>query len=126
MSPDSSAAKLLRALYRMTLARLRGGARRLPRGEGTKGLEPLEPRVLLSGDPIGQAEEAALLAGLTEFAGFADSLEQHGQLATALPVIGLSLGGAADLSDIVDRGLVQPLAGYFAAGERTPDELAAK
>jgi len=76
-------------------------------------LENLEPRILLSAESITGADRAALMDGLTELIGFAESVERFGDLDTAMPITGQAIGQWADFSDILDRGLVQPLDGFL-------------
>src|ERR1700742_4342506 len=60
--------------------------------------ETLEPRVLLSGDPITVAAQNALLAGLQSFESWtAAQLNHSAQLAQQLPVVSTSVGDLVDL-----------------------------
>ena len=53
--------------------------------------ETMEPRVLLSGDPLSTAAQTALLAGLQSFETWAaNQLLQSAQLAQQLPVVSTS------------------------------------
>ena len=78
--------------------------------------ETLEPRVLLSGDPITVAAQNALLAGLQSFESWtAGQLNQAAQLAQQLPVVSTSVGDLVDLPAQVQTHLVQPAQAYFAS-----------
>lgn len=78
--------------------------------------ETLEPRVLLSGDPITAAAQTAILSGLQSFQTWtANSLNQAAQLAQQLPVVSTSLGDLVNVPGQVQTLLVQPAKAYFAA-----------
>ena len=79
--------------------------------------ETLEPRVLLSGDPLNSlVTQNALLAGLQSFESWAASnLGQAAQLAQQLPVVSTSVGDLVDLPAQVQTHLVDPMQAYFAA-----------
>ncbi len=83
-------------------------------------LEPLEPRLLLSADPLAPVAQAAIQQGLAGVQQFAQQLQGADELGQALPLLlsqatGLapSLGSALDLADIVKTTLVDPATAYF-------------
>ncbi|HEY4171453.1 MAG TPA: LEPR-XLL domain-containing protein [Rhodopila sp.] len=77
--------------------------------------ETLEPRVLLSGDPITAAAQNALLAGLQSFEAWtATQLNHQAQLAQQLPVVSTSVGDLVDLPGQIQTHLVQPIESYLA------------
>lgn len=80
---------------------------------GWLNIEHLEPRILLSADSISESDKAALVGGLNDLVGFAESVEYFGDLDAAMPVTGQALGQGADLSDILARGLLQPLEAFL-------------
>ncbi|HEX4366549.1 MAG TPA: LEPR-XLL domain-containing protein, partial [Rhodopila sp.] len=78
--------------------------------------ETLEPRVLLSGDPITAAAQNALLAGLQSFESWtATQLNHQAQLAQQLPVVSTSVGDLVDLPGQIQTHLVQPIESYLAS-----------
>ena len=82
--------------------------------------ETLEPRVLLSGDPITLAVQNALVAGLQSFESWtANNLIHTAQLAQQLPVVSTSVGDLVDLPAQMQTHLVQPAQAYFAAAAST-------
>ena len=82
--------------------------------------ETLEPRVLLSGDPITLAMQNALVSGLQSFESWtANNLIQTAQLAQQLPVVSTSVGDLVDLPAQIQTHLVQPAQAYFAAAGST-------
>ena len=78
--------------------------------------ETLEPRVLLSGDPITAAAQTAILSGLQSFQTWtANNLSHAAQVVQQLPVISTSVGHLVDLPSQVQTLLVQPATAYFAS-----------
>src|ERR1700734_2126979 len=78
--------------------------------------ETMEPRVLLSGDPLTLAAQQALVAGLQSFEAWtATQLAQSAQIAQLLPVVSTSVGDLVDLPTQIQTHLVQPIQTYFAA-----------
>src|SRR5580658_9478545 len=78
--------------------------------------ETMEPRVLLSGDPITLAAQQALVAGLQSFEAWtATQLAQAAQQAQLLPVVSTSVGDLVDLPAQIETRLVQPTETYFEA-----------
>src|SRR5258708_5602577 len=78
--------------------------------------ETLEPRVLLSGDPITLAAQQALVAGLQSFEAWtANQLHQQAQIAQQLPVVSTSVGDLVNLPAQIQTHLVQPAQAYFTA-----------
>ena len=78
--------------------------------------ETMEPRVLLSSDPLSTAAQTALLAGLQSFETWAaNQLLQSAQLAQQLPVVSTSVGDLVNLPAQVQSHLVAPLQAYFAS-----------
>src|SRR5580658_4642488 len=78
--------------------------------------ETMEPRILLSGDPLTLAAQQALVAGLQSFEAWtANQLAQSAQLAQLLPVVSTSVGDLVDLPSQIQTHLVQPIQTYFAA-----------
>ena len=98
-------------------------------------LEPLEPRILLSADPLTSAAQTAFQQGLAGLQQFAQQLDGAHELGQGLPLLvsqatGLapSLGAALDLADVLKTTLADPAAAYFAGlggGSATPAGLAA-
>ena len=82
--------------------------------------ETMEPRILLSGDPLTLAAQQALVAGLQSFEAWtASQLTQAAQLAQLLPVVSTSVGDLVDLPSQIQTHLVQPIQTYFAANGST-------
>jgi hypothetical protein len=78
--------------------------------------ETLEPRVLLSSDPLSAAAQTALLNGLTNFENWASTnLRQAAQLAQQLPVVSTSLGDLVDLPGQIASHIVAPVKAYLTA-----------
>lgn len=78
--------------------------------------ETLEPRVLLSGDPITLTAQNALLAGLQSFESWtASNLTQTAQIAQQLPVVSTSVGDLVDLPGEIQTHIIQPAQAYFAS-----------
>jgi hypothetical protein len=78
--------------------------------------ETMEPRVLLSGDPLTLAAQQALVAGLQSFEAWtASQLAQAAQQAQLLPVVSTSVGDLVDLPAQIQAHLVQPIEAYFAS-----------
>ncbi|HYM02130.1 MAG TPA: LEPR-XLL domain-containing protein, partial [Stellaceae bacterium] len=77
--------------------------------------EMLEPRILLSGDPISSAVQTGLLDGLAAFKNFVQQLQQDAKLVEHLPIVSSSLGDVVHLPDRVQNEIVAPAQAYFAA-----------
>lgn len=98
-------------------------------------LEPLEPRLLLSADPLLPTAQVAFQQGLAGLQQLAQQVEGAGELGQALPLLlsqatgaAPSLGSALDLDDLLKSTLGDPAAAYFAGlggGNATPAGLAA-
>ncbi len=83
-------------------------------------LEPLEDRRLLSVDmSISNAQQEAILDGLTGLATWAHELESFDRFTQSLPLLRTSLGDALDSEEILTKGLRDPIATYF-AGDNSP------
>jgi hypothetical protein len=105
----------------------RTGPRSDHASRGQLRIEPLEARRVLSvaNAAIDTHQEQVLADGLTGLSGWADLLDDHDLASVSLPVVGRSLGDALNLGDILDQGLAQPVAAYFAGDPTDPttDEL---
>jgi hypothetical protein len=88
--------KLLRSVSARALFGHPAHADRLLRTPLT--FETLEPRILLSGDPITLAVQQALVSGLQSFEAWTSTqLTQAAQIAQLLPVVSTSVGDLVDL-----------------------------
>jgi hypothetical protein len=89
--------------------------------------ETLEPRVLLSSDPLTAAAQTALLGGLHSFENWTHNhLQQAAQLVQQLPVVSTPVGFLVDLPEEVDVHITTPAQNYFAtAATPTIQSLAA-
>ena len=77
--------------------------------------ETLEPRVLLSGDPLTAAAQNGILAGLQAFQAWThDNLDHSAQLTQRLPVVSTSLGDLVDLPGTLQQHVVSPVQTYLA------------
>jgi hypothetical protein len=78
----------------------------------------------LTNAAIDQAQKDVITGGLGGLAAWAQLLDEHDLASQLLPGVGRSSGEALDLGDILDQGLAQPIADYFAAdSDPTTDEL---
>ena len=75
-------------------------------------LEPLEPRLLLSADPLGSAAQI-LHQGLDQVDDWARQLETLNLSSEALAELNPSLGQLADIDGTLARRLIEPLSGYL-------------
>src|SRR5262245_8537161 len=94
-------------------------------------LEAIEPRLLLSADMFSASQAAALTAGLQGLSTWANTLDQSGALAQALPTYTQNgtdpnlpklydtLGSKVDLGSQIDKLLATPTKNYFAANPTT-------
>ena len=88
--------------------------------------EQLEPRLLLSADPITEEQLQALQRGLEALADFGHRLDDFGDLDKTLPLVDASIGGALDVGDVLQMLLVTPASEYLQDDDTpTTDELAA-
>ncbi len=77
--------------------------------------ETLEPRVLLSGDPLTAAAQTGLLAGLEALQSWShDKLDQSAQLVQQLPVVSTSVGQLVDLPGALQQHVVSEYQSYLA------------
>ncbi|HZN64477.1 MAG TPA: hypothetical protein VFB66_04195, partial [Tepidisphaeraceae bacterium] len=85
-------------------------------------LEPLEQRMLMAVDtPLQPNQFGAIKSGLAGLSNWADTLDNFGDFAKQLPVVGRSIGQSLNLGDTLRTSLVDPLNNL--AGP-TPNQLA--
>ena len=78
--------------------------------------ETLEPRVLLSGDPLTAAAQVQLLAGLEALQSWShDKLDQSAQLVQQLPVVSTSVGQLVDLPGALQQHVVKEYQSYLSS-----------
>ena len=78
--------------------------------------ETLEPRVLLSGDPLTAAAQTGILAGIQALQTWShQNLDQSAQLVQQLPVVSTSLGDLVDLPGTLQTHVVTPVKTYLAS-----------
>ena len=76
--------------------------------------ETLEPRILLSGDPLTAAAQSGIMAGLQALQTWShDKLDQSAQLLQQLPVVSTSLGDLVDLPGTLQQHVVAPATAYL-------------
>src|SRR5262245_52588590 len=63
--------------------------------------------------------EPAILSGLNSIAATADSIDNIGQFAASLPVVGQSIGKVLDFGQRIKNELVTPIQTYLAANDPT-------
>ncbi len=61
--------------------------------------------------PMSGTQTSALVSGLQSLASWASGLDQYGLLGQNLPLVDQSIGSALDISNLLEVGLVNPLAG---------------
>ena len=81
--------------------------------------EALEPRVLLSADPLSAAAQAVFLNGLDEFRDWADRLDDFDLLSQPLPVLNTAIGAALDLPDMLQDQLIDPISDFLSSFQST-------
>ncbi|OKH86459.1 LEPR-XLL domain-containing protein, partial [Thalassospira sp. TSL5-1] len=89
-------------------------------------VEPIEPRVLLSADPLETKYTDDISAALTQVENLLDNLEGHDLFADPLPMVvgteaSSGAGAIADISDIFHQNLVDPLDNIAAAIANSED-----
>ncbi|AUG55397.1 LEPR-XLL domain-containing protein [Thalassospira marina] len=77
-------------------------------------VEPIEPRILLSADPLETKYADDISAALTQVENLLDNLEGHDLFADPLPMVvgtddSSGAGAIADISDIFHQNLIDPL-----------------
>jgi hypothetical protein len=91
----------------------RAGRRRRPLG-----IEALEDRVAPAVDLVPELEPK-ILSGLNTVAATADAIDQLGEFASGLPVVGQSIGDVLDFGGKIRDELVTPIQTYLAANDPT-------
>ena len=126
MSIQSHAYKRLLRCYGLVLGQERARCRRLddPAGKTLVSLEELEPRILLSAQPILAAQKTAIEDGLAGLTHFATLLESYGAFAENRPVTADALGATLDLDTLIGERFVNPLTDYLdPAATQSGDDL---
>lgn len=90
--------------------------------------EALEPRLLLSADPLSAAAQTAFMGGLDELRDWADRLDDYDLLSQPLPLLNTAISAALDLPNLLQDRLITPIGdffGSFTGGDLpTADDLA--
>ena len=96
---------------RRPFRRLAQAAPALPEFRRKLLLEAMEPRLLLSADPISAAAQAAIVNGLDDFANRLDELDA---LTSQLPLTNTAIGTFLDLPSRLQTELIAPVQDFFA------------
>ena len=101
-------------------------ARRLKQRQCSVAFEQLEPRLLLSADPITSEQAQSLQRGLDALADFGHRLDNFGDLDKTLPLVDSRVGSALDVGDVLHELLVTTVSDYLQSDDTpTTDGLVA-